>query len=327
MTRPNTLDRRVFLCITAAVAVLLVSVSCARQDPNKVQGYVEGEFVYVASPLAGILESLYVQRGAQVKAGDRLFALESAREKAALDEAERRLAQARANLEDAKKGSRPSEIESLEAQLKQAKAALVLSEKELERQEQLVRSGARALQDLDRARSTRDQDRERVQRLEADLETAHLGSRTDQVLAAEANVRAQDAAVAKAEWDLSQKSQAAPQTGLVFDTLYREGEWVAAGRPVVVLLPPQNIKVRAFVPEPRIGAIRVGEPVRVAVDGVSEPLIGKVSYIFPRAEFTPPVIYSQESRSKLVFMIEAVFDPETAVKLHPGQPVDVQFGS
>jgi len=102
---------------------------------------------------------------------------------------------------------------------------------------------------------------------------------------------------------------------------------VAAGRPVVVLLPPQNIKVRAFVPEPRIGAIRVGEPVRVAVDGVSEPLIGKVSYIFPRAEFTPPVIYSQESRSKLVFMIEAVFDPETAVKLHPGQPVDVQFGS
>jgi len=221
MTRPNTLDRRVFLCITAAVAVLLVSVSCARQDPNKVQGYVEGEFVYVASPLAGILESLYVQRGAQVKAGDRLFALESAREKAALDEAERRLAQARANLEDAKKGSRPSEIESLEAQLKQAKAALVLSEKELERQEQLVRSGARALQDLDRARSTRDQDRERVQRLEADLETAHLGSRTDQVLAAEANVRAQDAAVAKAEWDLSQKSQAAPQTGLVFDTLYR----------------------------------------------------------------------------------------------------------
>jgi HlyD family secretion protein len=131
----------------------------------------------------------------------------------------------------------------------------------------------------------------------------------------------------RAEWDLSQKAQSAPRGGLVFDTLYREGEWVAAGRPVVSLLPPQNIKVRAFVPETRVAAIRPGDPVRVTVDGVKEPFLGKVSFISPRAEFTPPVIYSLESRSKLVFMVEAIFDPDTAAKLHPGQPVDVQFGS
>jgi HlyD family secretion protein len=113
---------------------------------------------------------------------------------------------------------------------------------------------------------------------------------------------------------------------LVFDTLYREGEWVAAGRPVVMLLPPENIKVRAFVPETRIAAITTGAPVRVTVDGVSEAFAGRVSYISPRAEFTPPVIYSRESRAKLVFMIEAVFDPEVARKLHPGQPVDLRFG-
>jgi HlyD family secretion protein len=140
-------------------------------------------------------------------------------------------------------------------------------------------------------------------------------------------MRAQEATLAKADWDLSQKRQAAPQAGEVFDTLYREGEWVAAGRPVVVLLPPRNIKVRAFVPETRIGAIQPGDRVLVTVDGVAAPFIGKVSFISPQAEYTPPVIYSRESRSKLVFMIEAIFDNQTAAKLHPGQPVDVRFGS
>jgi len=138
-------------------------------------------------------------------------------------------------------------------------------------------------------------------------------------------VRALEAAVAKADWDLAQKRQSAPQAGSVFDTLYRAGEWVPAGRPVISLLTPAGIKVRAFVPQTRLGAIQVGNPVRVSVDGVSEPFSGKISFISPQAEYTPPVIYSQESRTKLVFMVEVTFDPATAAKLHPGQPVDVQF--
>ena len=163
--------------------------------------------------------------------------------------------------------------------------------------------------------------------LEAELRTAQLGSRSDQVIAAGAEVRAREAALAKADWELSQKRQKAPKAGLVFDTLYREGEWVAAGRPVVALLPPHNIKVRTFVPETLIGRIHPGHPVRVSVDGVREPFVGTVSYISPKAEYTPPVIYSQESRTKLVFMVETVFAPDIAASLHPGQPVDVEFGS
>jgi HlyD family secretion protein len=92
-----------------------------------------------------------------------------------------------------------------------------------------------------------------------------------------------------------------------------------------VLLPPQNIKVRAFVPEARVGSIHYGDTVRVTVDGVTTPFVGKVSYISPHAEYTPPVIFSRESRDKLVFMIESVFEPEISVNLHPGQPVDVEF--
>jgi HlyD family secretion protein len=304
----------------------LFLASCPESSTDRSQGYIEGEFVYVASPLAGQLDKLAVERGAQVHKGDLLFALDSVAERAARDESERRLTQAKANLEDARKGKRPSEIQSMDAQLGQAKAALELSMQELARQEKLAKTGATAATDLDKARSTNDQNMNRVAQLEADIKTAKLGSRDDLVAAAAAEVHARDAALAKAEWDLSQKRQDAPQDALVFDTLYREGEWVAAGKPVVVLLPPPNVKVRAFVPQAKSSTIHPGDKVRVFVDGVSTPFEGKVTYISPEAEYTPPVIYSRESREKLVFMIEARFDDATAAKLHPGQPVDVEFG-
>jgi HlyD family secretion protein len=291
-----------------------------------VQGYVEGEYVYVASAQPGDLQGLKVVRGAQVQAGDLLFELDGIPQKAARDEAERRLANARSTWEDLKKGRRPTEIESLTAQLQQAKETLGFAEVEMSRQAKLAESKAGSEEELQRARSTRNENAQRVAQFEADLKTAKLGARDDQIAAAEAMVRALEAALAQADWNLSQMRQAAPKAGLVIDTLYREGEWVAAGKPVVQLLPPENVKVRAFVPEPKIGTIHQGDEVRVTVDGVNEPFVGRVSFVSPRAEFTPPVIYSRESRTKLVFMIEAVFPPESAAKLHPGQPVDCRFG-
>ena len=318
---------RISPVIAALIAGLLLFPSCSQPDHDALQGYVEGEFVYVASPLPGMLESLHVSRGTQVKAGAPLFELDRTPEQAARDEAERKLIQARASAADIRKGKRPSEIAALKAQLKQARTALALSDQELQRQETLMRTpGATAELEYLRSQSLRDQNRQRVLQLEADLTTARLGSRADQIEAADANVRALESALERAEWELAQKRQAAPQDSLVFDTLYREGEWVPAGRPVVVLLPPGNVKVRTFVPEPRIGTVQRGDHVRVGIDGRPEAVIGTVSYISPRAEYTPPVIYSQDTRSKLVFMIEAVFDHETAMTLHPGQPVDVYLG-
>jgi HlyD family secretion protein len=261
--RKNRGSRRLSKLIGAAGALtlLLLLAGCGNRSQDRFQGYVEGEFVYVASPLAGQLETLSVQRGQQVTTDQPLFALDETAEKAARE---------------------------------QIQAALVLSERELARQEKLFRTGVAASQDLDRARSTRDQDKKRL----------------DQT-----------------DWSFDQKKQAAPQSGLVYDTLFRQGEWVAAGKPVVVLLPPQNIKVRVFVPETRVGAIHYGETAQVQVDGVKEPFVGKVSYISPKAEYTPPVIYSRETRAKLVFMVELIFDVQAAADLHPGQPVDVEFRS
>jgi HlyD family secretion protein len=318
--------RRWLFSIYAALTIYSSLSGCNSPAPNRVQGYVEGEFVYLASPVAGELKSLRVLRGMQAKTGDIVFELDRSPERAMRDEAQQRLVQARANLEDMKKGKRPTEVESVEAQLRQAQDALIFSEKDLARQEELLPRKATAAQDVDRARSGRDQNRQRVSQVKADLETARLGARTDQIAAAEANIQAMQAALSRAEWDLSQKSRISPQAGLVFDTFFREGEWVAAGRPVVALLPPENIKVRAFVPETWIGKIHSGDNVQVFADGLRQPLIGKVSFISPSVEFTPPVIYSRETRDKLVFMIEAIFDGKTSAALHPGQPVDVQFG-
>lgn len=311
-----------------AMAALCGAIAaCENAESPYLQGYVEGEFVYVASSQAGLLESRAVDRGDQVSQGELLFELDEMPERAVLEEAVRRLEEARAQFEDALKGRRPPEIAAIEAQLKEARAALELAQQQFKRFEGLVRTGAEAQEELDRARSQRDQARGRVDRLQAELQSALLGERSDQVAAAAARVEAAEAALTRAEWELSEKRQAAPRAGLVFDTLFEPGEHVAAGQPVVVLLPPGNVKVRAFVPEPEIGAVQVGDEARVYIDGRPQPVVGEVRFISPRAEFTPPVIYSRESRAKLVFMIELVFDEAVATELHPGQPVDVELAT
>ena len=312
----------------AALAVLSALAACAPSGGGRTQGYIEGEFVYVASPRAGALAELLVEKGAEVQEGAPLFALDDMPERAARDEAEQSLRRAGAALEDARKGKRPSELESAAAALEQARADLALSEKEAARQERMQGTpGATTEQDVDRAMSARDRDRQRVAQLAADLETARLGAREDEIAAAEAEVRSAEAAFSRAEWELGQKRQAAPRAGAVFDTLYRAGDWVAAGLPVVMLLPPANVKLRTFVAEERVGALQLGDAVRVFVDGVPEPCDGRISYIAPRAEYTPPVVYSRENRRKFVFLVEAVFEPDVARQLHPGQPVEVELAA
>ncbi len=167
----------------AAVALLCLAAGCNRTEssPGTVQGYVEGEFVYISAPLSGRLETLFVQRGAHVKAGDPLFELENVQEITARDEAKLRLAQIRAQVTDAKKGKRPTEIEATTAQLNLAQVALQFSEKELARQERLLRANVVSAQEVDRLRSVRDQDRQRVAQLEGRTRhgEARLAQRSD----------------------------------------------------------------------------------------------------------------------------------------------------
>jgi len=302
--------------------MVIVLAGCSHPHETRWQGYFEGEFVYVASPLAGQLQVLAVQKGARVEAGALLFTLEHSAELAAQRQATDQLRAVQARLEDLKKGSRPSEIAALEARVDQARASAELAKLDFVRLDALHQTKVVSDSDFDRARLAYEQAARVRDESAAQLDTARLGGRADAIAAAEADVQAAVAAKARADWNVDQKTQVAPRSALVYDTLYRSGEFVAAGNPVVALLPPENLKVRFFVGESDFAKLKAGDSVRVNVTG-RPPLSGRISYLSPQPEYTPPVLYNRENRAKLVFMVEAVFDAATARDLHPGQPVDV----
>ena len=306
-----------------ACSIAAALAGCGNPAPPALQGYIEGEYVRIAAPFAGTLVALDAQRGAQVSAGSPLFALESENEDSARREAEERVKRAQAHAEDLRKGRRPTEITAARAQLTQAQAAAGLSERDYARQQDLVSKGFVSQSRADEARAARDRDRGKLAEINAELQTVLAGTRPDEIRAAEAEVAAARESLKQADWRLRQKSVAAPVGGTVTDTLFVRGEWVPAGAPVVAMLPPGNVKVRFFVPEPRLGALKVGQKVALACDACGPGLEATVAYIASQAEFTPPVIYSKDNRAKMVFLVEARPAAEQAARLHPGQPVDV----
>ena len=309
--------------IVPGAAALLAA--CDRAPAPAWSGYAEGDYVYVAAPLAGTLASLQVQSGQQVARGDALFALEAQSEEAARAEAQARLAAARFQAADTDKGKRPAELAVQEAQLAQARAQLALARRELARKAPLADSGALSRLEVDAARTAADEAQARVRELEAALRVAHLPSRTDERAAADAQVEAARQALRQNEWREQQKRQAAPADGLVSDTFYRPGEFVLAGAPVLALLPRGNVKARFYVPEPELAGITPGQAVQLSCDGCGSPIEARVSFIATQPEYTPPVIYSNAQRSKLVFLVEArPASLADAARLRPGQPLDVR---
>ncbi|MDN0075192.1 HlyD family efflux transporter periplasmic adaptor subunit [Crenobacter sp. SG2303] len=307
------------------VALLLIALlaGCGESTQATFQGYVEGEFVYVASSQAGRLDSLLVQRGQQVTAKLPLFALESANEAAAQQQARRQLEAAEAQLKDLQTGKRPPELDVIHAQLAQAQAQAHKAALQLARDREQYAVGGIARAQLDDSQASADSSAAQVRELQSQLIVGKLPGRDEQLRAQAAQVAAARAALAQADWKLDQKAVMATRSGRVFDTMYRPGEWVPAGSPVVRLLPPENIKLRFFVPEPVLGRLAVGQAVSVRCDGCKAALPAKITYVATEAEYTPPVIYSNESRAKLVYLIEAHPAVADAPTLHPGQPVEV----
>lgn len=305
--------------------LLLLPSACDRRPEGLFQGYAEGDFVYVGAPLAGELVALEVARGRQVQAGDVLFTLEHAFEQAGVAAAAEEARRAEEQLADLRKGERPTELAQVAADLRRARAQRELSRAEFTRRQRLFADKVISAEEFDQARTALRRDQAAVSRLENELATARLGGRSDAVAAAAAAVAAARERLAQARWALEQKTQQAPAAALVFDTLYQVGEQVPAGRPVVSLLPPQNIKIRFFVPEPVVGTLEVGQQVTVTFDGAGRDYPAAISFISPEAEYTPPVIFSRETRAKLVFLVEARPAPADAPRFHPGQPLDVRL--
>ncbi|MDZ4185241.1 MAG: HlyD family efflux transporter periplasmic adaptor subunit [Desulfuromonadales bacterium] len=316
-----TLKSRPRILLLFPAALLLILSACNRDAATSWQGYAEGEYVYVAAPRGGRLLELAVRKGENVSVNAPLFRLDPEPEATAVAEAQRRLEQAGFRRDDLGSGERPSEIAALQAQRDQARAARDLAQRELLRQESLYAENVTSRELLDRSRAAAQQTAALVAELDARLTTARLGGRIGQRQALSAEAAALSEALRQAEWQLSQKSPTAPQGGLVFDTLFEVGELVPAGTPVVILLPETGRKARFYVPEPQLASLHTGDKVMLRFDGGELP--ATISYISPQAEYTPPVIYSRDSRAKLVYLIEARPDAVDAARLKPGQPLEV----
>lgn len=312
---------RSLLFVAVSTAALLCG--CSHSSINGYEGYVEGKFVYVASPQGGRLDELSVARGDLVTAGSLLFTLDREPETAAVQQAERMVRADEARFADLETGKRPPEIAAIHAQLDQALSEKQKSADLLKSYEKQYAAGGIPETDLIMARSALESSSAIVDEYRHNIAVAELPARTQQMEAQAQSIAADRAALRQAVWRLKQKRIASPRNGLVFDTLYRPGEYVPAGSPIVQLLPSENIEARFFIPETLVGKLRIGQSITVHCDGCASSISANIVFISNQAEYTPPVIYSNENRSKLVFMLIAKPAPADAPRLHPGQPLEV----
>lgn len=263
---------------------LLLLTACGNKANEPWLGYAEGEDAFVSAPQAGWVSKLAVTRGQEVKRGDLLFVLDDTRERAARDQAAANLA-------------------NIRAQMNENDATLVYNSRQLTRQRNLVAARAGTEQMLDLARSNYAQNI---------AHTSQIGAQEKQA----------EAALADAEYQLSQRRVVSLVNGRVEDIYFRAGEYVPPSTPVVSILPPQNVYVRFFVPESQFGKVHLGERVAISCDACAKNMTAKITFIAQQEEFTPPVIFSIGNREKLVFKLEARV--AGGLKLNPGQPVDVR---
>lgn len=305
-----------------AFAATLALAACSNPNNGQMQGWVEGDFVFVGPDEVGRVETLTVREGDAVVAGAPLFSVDADLQQSDVNTTTAQVAEARARLMRLEAAQqRKEEIMVMRAQENRAEAMLQLSTAELERQQALTAKGVGTQAALDTAKANFNRDRAALDEVRRQITVAQLSSREEDIAAARQTLAAAESRKTAAETRLTRRKLVSPVSGAVQQIYYRPGEMVPAGRPVLSILPPGNIKVRFFVGEPSLPKVSLGETVEVTCDGCAKPITAKVSFIARSAEYTPPVIYSLEERNKLVFMIEARTD--TPEGLRVGQPVSV----
>ena len=293
--------------------------------PPAWQGYAEADYVKVAPVEQGLLTTISVARGDQIAKDAPLFAQDDTHERAARDQAARQLAQAEQQLANLEAAMKPTEVAPAEANLTDARSTLERARADLQRDEALLKTGYATAQTVDQRRADYRSAEAKAQHAEAALTQARAPmGREREIEAQRAAVAAGQAAVAMAAWRLEQRTVTAPVAGRIADVLAQPGETMAAGAPVVSILPPENIFIRFIVPATALSGLHRGDPVSFGCDGCQSGLTGTIAFISPTAEYTPPVIYSESTRAKLVYRIEARPQPDQAALFNPGQPIDVR---
>ncbi|WP_417794921.1 HlyD family secretion protein [Terasakiella pusilla] len=290
-----------------SLLVFLCGLTLASCTPEKatIPGYVDGDTLSLAPTSSGVLASLTVREGQIVSAGTPLFSLDLADLQAKADSAAAATRRAEAELKDLLKGERPEELEVLFKQAAQAKANLENAQKEYDRIMPLSKTGAVSLSRRDEVITNLDSAKARAEEVNAQIVAANLGARSDKVEAARANIEIEKAQHKQIVQKLKEATPTSPKESLVLDTFFQPGEYVGAGQTVVKLLPPENIKIKFFIPVDQVTTVKMGQTVLVSCDGCPTSYPARITHIASESEYTPPVIFSVESRDKLVFMIEA----------------------
>jgi HlyD family secretion protein len=309
-----------FLCTLPLIASWM---GCPAPTSPLAVGYVEGEYVLLAPIEVAQVETMLVRRGERVEAGKALVKLESSDALIAIAQAEAGVATARAQLADLQVGKRPEEIDVLAATLQSRRVEAEQSRRTLERVEDLFRRGTATQAQLDAARTEVQVDQAMIGQAEADLAVARLPARPEAIRAAENQVKQAEATLDQARWKLSKRALAAPSPGRIDDVIRDPGDIAGPSAPVLSILPDGAVKLKVYVPEPDFPKLQVGGKLSVRCDGCGDGLTATISYVSPEPEFTPPVIYSLETRQKLVYLVEA--RPDGDSRLQPGQIVDVDL--
>jgi HlyD family secretion protein len=320
------------------LGLLALVVACAEPPPVteiRAAGHVEATEVRLAPDAGGRVLELPLDEGDRVEVGALVLRLDSRDGELALERAraERQAAEAQLALLEA--GARPEDIRQAEAQAQTgrdeasaARAELAAAEQDLERFESLLRANAGSRKQRDDAATRRDVARERVQAAEsrvraAEQATARLraGARTQEIAAAAARVAAARAQVATVEKALADATLRAPVAGVITEKLVEVGEVIAPRTPVVVITDLDRAWADVFVPEPVVPRLRLQQAATVFTDAGGAGLAGAISYISPRAEFTPRNVQTADERSKLVYRVRIAVDNREGI-LKPGMPIE-----
>jgi HlyD family secretion protein len=305
-----------------AAALAAVVPGWGAPDTTHFNGYLEGDYLYPAAVTSGRIADVAVEEGQAVKAGDLLFRLEADREQLALAAAEASVAAAKAHLDDLSTGAREADLEVIRASLRKARAERDLAQHNLERSERLVQTGSVTEVKVQNDQTALEAAEAQVAQLAAQLDVAEMPARAAQRQAAEAQVREAEAQADIARRTLTDLTVTAPKPGLVEKLYFSAGEVVSTGAPVLRLLPPGSMKAIFFIPEPARSGFHPGDRMEVTCTGCPAGLTATITRLAESPQYTPPIIYSETERARLVFRAEAQM--ESDAPLLPGQPITLE---
>ena len=324
-----------------AFLLLVITAACTPEPPSdvlRVSGHVEATEVRLAADAGGRVLTLGVKEGDRVQPGQLVLTLDTRDVELAIQRAKAEQSQAEAQLRLVMVSARPEDIRQAEAQIAGARgdvaaaqAELAGAEQDLDRFETLLQNNSGSRKQRDDAATRRDVARDRVataaSRVRAAEETLvrlRAGARKEEVEAARARVGATEVQVATFEKQLGDTRLVAPVGGVVTAKLVEAGEMIAPRAPAIVIVDLDHAWADVFVPEPAVPRLKVGQAATVFTDAGGAGIAGTISYISPKAEFTPRNVQTAEERSKLVYRIRIAVDNQDGV-LKQGMPVEAEM--